>query len=312
VIVPGRVLRFLGIAGVPAAPRPGWTYPHQYRERVTARFREARRMSEVASSARRAAGSPVMAGLARFGLAARGFVYLVIGWLALQIAAGHGSRQANQQGAVAAVAQHSYGVLLLWVLAAGFAGYALWRLSEAAFGTAAEGTKTGPRIQSSVRGLVYAALCVSTVSFIAGRSRQGQAQQQETATAKLMRHATGRLLVGLVGAVVVAVGVAMIAEGARKKFEKQLRMNELHGATRTVVERLGMVGTIARGVVFAVTGLLVIDAAVTADPRKSTGLDGALRTLADRPYGPCLLGALAVGLIAFGVYGFAAARWAKT
>jgi Domain of Unknown Function (DUF1206) len=78
------------------------------------------------------------------------------------------------------------------------------------------------------------------------------------------------------------------------------------------VLRLGMIGTTARGVVFAIAGALVVDAAVTYDAAKSTGLDGALRTLADRPYGPWLLGALALGLIAFGLYGFAAARWAKT
>jgi hypothetical protein len=107
-------------------------------------------------------------------------------------------------------------VLLLRVLAVGFATYTLWRLSQAAFGTAADGNKTGPRIQSLVRGLIYAGLCASTVSFIAGRSRQGQAQQQQTATAKLMRHTTGRVLVALVGIVVVAVGVGMNAEGARK------------------------------------------------------------------------------------------------
>lgn len=269
-------------------------------------------MSEVASSARRVANGPVMTGLARLGLASRAFVYLVIGWLAVQIAAGHGSRQANQRGALAAVAQHSYGVLLLWLLAVGFAAYALWRLSEAAFGTAAEGRKTGTRVQSLLRGLIYASLCISTVSFIAGRSRQGQAQQQETATAKLMRHTAGRLLVGLIGVAVVVVGLGMIVEGARKKFEKQLQMNELHGATRTVVERLGIVGTVARGLAFAIAGALIVDAAATANPGKSSGLDGALRTLADRAYGPWLLGALATGLIAFGVYGFAAARWAKT
>lgn len=269
-------------------------------------------MSGVASTARRVSDSPAMAGLARFGLAARAFIYLVIGWLAIQIALGHGSQQANQRGAVSAVAQHSFGKLLLWVLAVGFAAYALWRLSEAAFGTAAEGRKAGPRVQSLVRGVIYAALAVSTFSFIAGRSQQGQAQQQETTTAKVMKHAAGRWLVGLVGLIVVAIGIGMIIEGARKKFEKQLRMGELHGATRSIVERLGMVGTIARGLVFAVAGALVVDAAVTYNASKSSGLDGALRTLADRPYGPWLLGVLALGLIAFGLYGFAAARWAKT
>ncbi len=264
------------------------------------------------SSVRKASDSPVMAAAARLGLAARAFVYLVIGWLAIQIALGHSSQQANQKGALADIAQHSGGLVLLWILGIGFAAYAVWRASEVAFGVAGEGKKAGPRVQSVVRAVVYASLSVTTFAFIAGRSRQGQAQQQETATAKLMKHGYGRWLVALAGLIVVAVGVAMIIEGVTKKFEKHLRMNELHGATRTVVVRLGVVGTVARGVVFAVAGALGVDAAITFDPSKSTGLDGALRTLADRAYGPWLLGALAVGLIAFGLYGFAAARWAKT
>jgi hypothetical protein len=97
-----------------------------------------------------------MEGLARFGLTARAFVYVVIGWLAVQIALGHGHQQANQRGAIATVAQHAFGKVLLWVLAIGFAAYALWRLSEAAFGTAAEGRKAGTRLQSLVRGIIYA------------------------------------------------------------------------------------------------------------------------------------------------------------
>lgn len=269
-------------------------------------------MADVVSSARRASNGPAMAGLARFGLAARGFVYLVIGWLAIQIALGHGHNQANQRGALADIAQHSLGLVLLWVLGFGFASYALWRLSEAAFGTAAEGSKVGPRVQSLIRGVVYAALSVSTFSFIAGTSQQGQAQQQATLTARVMRHSYGRWLVGVAGLVVVAVGAAMIVEGVRRKFEKDLHMNDLHGATGTVVIRLGMIGTIARGVVFAVAGVLVVDAAVNFDAQKSTGLDGAMRTLANQTFGPWLLGLLALGLVAFGLYGLAQSRWAKT
>lgn len=250
--------------------------------------------------------------MARFGLAARAFVYLVIGWLAVQIARGHGSHQANQRGALSDIAQHSYGLVLLWILGFGFAAYALWRLSEAAVGTAAEGDETGPRLQSLVRGIIYAALSVTTFSFIAGTSKQSQSQQQATVTAQLMKHDFGRWLVGLIGLLVVIVGLSMIVEGVRKKFEKQLRMSELSGRTRAVVIWLGVVGTTARGIVFAIAGVLVVDAAVTFDAHKSTGLDGALRTLADQPYGPWILGILALGLIAFGLYGFAAARWTKT
>jgi len=128
----------------------------------------------------------------------------------------------------------------------------------------------------------------------------------------VMRHDGGRWLVGLVGLVVVAVGLALIVEGVRKKFTKQLRMNELTGRKRKVVVRAGLIGNVARGIVFALAGVLVIDAAVTYDPGKSTGLDGSLRTLADRSYGPWVLGILAAGLIVFGLYGLAEARWAKT
>jgi Domain of Unknown Function (DUF1206) len=270
---------------------------------------------DVASRAapvRRASNGQVMAGLARFGLAARAFSYLVIGWLAVEIARGHGRQQANQKGALADLAQHSYGLTLLWLLGLGFAAYAIWRLSEAAFGTAPEGRKAGPRVQSLVRGVVYAGLSVTTFTFMEGRAGQGQAQQQVTVTGRLMRHTGGRWLVAAVGLVVVAVALAMIVDGVTRKFTRQLRMGELHGTTRTVVVRLGMIGTIARGTVFAVAGGLVVDAAVTADPAKSTGLDGALRTLADQAYGPWILGVFAVGLIVFGLYGFACARWAKT
>ncbi|MCW2524792.1 MAG: hypothetical protein JWO63_3127 [Frankiales bacterium] len=269
-------------------------------------------MSKPLVSARHASDSRAMEAAARLGLGARAFVYLVIGWLALQIALGHSPEQANQKGALADIARHSLGIVLLWVLAAGFAGYALWRLSEALFGTAADGGKVGPRVQSLARALVYAFLSATTFAFIAGRRGQGQAQQQETVTAKLMRHGYGRWLVGLIGVIVVAVGVGMVAEGLTKKFEKQLRMGELHGATRKLVVRLGVIGTTARGIVFAVAGALAVDAAISFDASKSSGLDGALRTLANRAYGPWLLGALALGLIAFGAYGFAAARWAKT
>jgi hypothetical protein len=253
-----------------------------------------------------------IAGLASFGLAARAFTYLVIAWLAFQIALGHHTHQANQRGALAEIAQNSLGLALLWIVGFGLGAYALWRFIEAATGTATDGKKAGPRLKSAARGIVYAALCVSTFAFIAGTSREGQAEKQSTLTARVMKHDFGRWLVGAAGVVVVIVGIVLIVNGARKKFEEELRTGEMSPTTRRVVSRLGMVGTISRGIVFATAGILVVDAAVSFDPKESRGLDGALRTLADQPYGPWILGALALGLMAFGAFGFAAARWVKT
>jgi Domain of Unknown Function (DUF1206) len=253
-----------------------------------------------------------MLGLARFGLAARGFVYLVLGWLAIQIARGHSHHQANSQGALADIARQTYGIALLWVLAFGLAAYAIWRLSEAIFGTTSDGKKPGPRVASLVGGIIYLAFCIATFSFIAGRSKQSGSQQQVAVTARVMRHTDGRWLVGLIGVIVVVVGLGIVAQGARRTFEKDLRLHEMSNSTRAIVVSLGLVGTVARGVVFAVAGILVVDAAVTFKPRKSTGLDGALHTLAEHSYGPWLLGAFALGFIAFGLYGFAEARWSRT
>lgn len=258
-------------------------------------------------------GGAAIATAAHVGLAARAAVYLLIAYLTLQIARGHGARQANQKGAVATVAAHRGGTALLVILGIGLACYALWRLSEAAFGTATDGKKASARIKSLMRGIVYGVTSVSTFLFVAGiHTSGGQDQQQESLTARVMKHGAGRILVGVIGVVVLAVGVAMIINALRRKFTKQLRLDELTGATRTTVIRLGMVGNAARGVVFAVAGGLVVDAAARYQPSKSRGLDGALRTLVDQPFGPVLVGAVAVGLLAFALYGFAAARWVKT
>jgi hypothetical protein len=269
-------------------------------------------MTQVAAPARRAAHSSTMDGLARFGLAARAFIYLMIGWLALQIALGDSSHQANQRGALAELAQGGVGLLVLWLLAVGLAAYALWRFSVAAFGNSVEGDGKGARLQSAVRGLVYTGLCISTIAFIAGASQTSQKRQQQAWTARVLHNDFGRWLVGAVGLVIVIVGLVLIYQGFTRQFEKQLRIGEMSPRTRTVVRWMGTIGTVARGVVFAVAGGLVIAAAVTFDPKKSSGLDGAMRTLADEPYGPWLLSLLALGLIAFGLFGFAAARWART
>lgn len=268
-------------------------------------------MSHVVVTVRRAKKGNTMAGLARFGLAARAVIYLVIGWLAIQIAAGHSTHQANQRGAIADIAQHSFGVVALWVLGLGFAAYALWLLAEAAVGTAAEGRRKWPRIKSFVGGIIYGVLAYSTFAFIAGAVKQTQTRQQQSWTARVMRHTDGRWLVGLVGLILVVVALGMIFEGVTVQFRRQLRTDRMSAIARRWVIQMGVIGTIARGVVFAVAGGLVVDAAVTFDPSKSTGLDGALRTLADRAYGRWLLGAAAAGLIAFGIYGLAAARWNK-
>ena len=260
---------------------------------------------------RRHARHSALDGLAKFGFAARGVVYLLIGWVALLIATGHKATQANQRGAMAEVTHHHLGWVVVLVLGVGLAAYALWSFTEVVFGVAGEGNKAGARAKAFLRGLTYSVVAFSTFAFLAG-SRESQDQQQQTMTARLMRHTDGRWIVGLAGVVVIVIGAVQAWDGLRRKFEKQLKMDELTGRTRSVVVGMGVVGSLARGLVFLFTGIFVVDAAWTFNALKSAGLDGALRTLAAHPYGQWLLGVLSLGLVIFGLFSVAMTRWGKT
>ncbi len=264
----------------------------------------------MSGSARRASDSRPGRLLARAGLAARGVIYILIGWVAILIALGSKSHQADQQGALQLLAGTPLGLVSLWLLFIGFVGYALWRFSQALYGVPGEGAGAGPRLKSLVRGLVYASFAVLTFRIVTGKHTNQRAQQQDF-TASLMHHTGGQWLVGIVGLVIVIVGAALVVEGARHKFMKHLMTSQMSARTRQAVRRLGTVGTIARGLVFALAGALVIDAAVTFNPAKAGGLDKALYTLRNQPFGEFLLALAALGLIAFGIYGLAEARWRR-
>jgi hypothetical protein len=266
--------------------------------------------ARAAGTARRASDSPAARALARAGLTARGILYILIGWVAILVALGQSSHQADQQGALQLLAGQPYGLVLLWLLGIGFAGYALWRLSEAAFGVTGEGNGAGPRLKSLVRALIYAFFAYLTFKVIAGAGGS-QTKKQQDLTATVMHHPGGQWLVGIAGLAIVIAGLVLVSEGIRRKFLKYLQLSQMSPRTRRLVERLGMIGTAARGAVFALAGVLVIEAAVTYQPAKAGGIDKALLTLRNQPFGEVLLILAALGLIIFGIYGLCEARWRR-
>src|SRR5579859_8268897 len=199
-------------------------------------------------SARRASDSPAAHFLARAGLTARGVIYILVGWVALLVALGQSSREADQQGALHLLAGKPYGTVSLWLLGIGFAAYALWRLSEAAYGVAGEGNGAGPRLKSLGRAVIYAGFAYLTFEVLSGR-QGSQARQQQDVTARVMQHPGGRWLVGIIGLIIVLIGLVLISEGIRRKFMKYLQTSGMSSKTRNVVRMLGTVGTVARGVV---------------------------------------------------------------
>jgi len=202
--------------------------------------------------AKRAARGPVATVLARAGLTARGVIYILIGLVAILVAVGQSGKEADQAGALKLVASTPFGLFALWLLGLGFAAYALWRLSEAAFGVTGEGYGAGPRLKSAARAVIYLGFAVLTFDIIAGTGGS-QAKREQDWSAKAMHYPGGRWLVGAIGLAVVIAGLVLVVEGVRAKFMRLLETSRMSPRTRTVVKRLGMIGTTARGAVFAGT-----------------------------------------------------------
>ncbi|ANS62666.1 putative integral membrane protein [Streptomyces lincolnensis] len=250
---------------------------------------------------------------ARAGLTARGVIYLLVGILALQIAFGDGKEQADRGGALAELSDKPFGAVLLWALGVGLVGMALWRLSEALFGSVGrDGHKPRKRLLAAVRCLFYAFVAYSVLSFAAGSGGGGSSDKQsKDVTARLLEVPAGQWLVGAAGAGIVVAGVWIAVQALRRSYHDKMKFGELSRRTRQLVDVTGVAGGLARGAVFAVVGAFAVKAAVDYEPDKAKGLDDALRSFADTPLGPWLLVCVAAGLVLFGVFSFALARWRR-
>ncbi len=246
--------------------------------------------------------------LARAGFAARGLIYCIIGLLAVKLAVGVGGKTTNQQGALRTIAHQPFGRILLLAVAIGLGGYALWRLSRAALGQ--HGDSGLDRISALASGLVYAGMCLVAVKFLVGAKPSTTANPHK-ATAGVFGWPAGTWLVGIAGAVLIGVGLYQGYRGLSKDFLDDSKTGQMSPIVRSWFERIGIFGYLARMVVFGLIGVFLIKAAVDFRAKTAIGLDGALAKLVHQSYGHVLLGIVAAGLIAFGIYSLADARYRK-
>lgn len=260
------------------------------------------------STARQASDHPALETAARVGYAVSGLLHLLIGWIALQIAwgAGGSGKNADQSGALQSLAGNGAGMLALWIGVIGFLGLGLWQLADAAVGhPGSDKDAWMGRVKAFSKAVVYLVLAWTTFNFARGKASDSKDQTVDFTTS-LMSKPGGEWLVGIVGLVVIGVGAYHVWKGATEGF-----LRDLEKDPGTWAVRAGVVGYIAKGVALAVVGVLFVLAALHANPKEAKGLDGALRTLKDQPFGPGLLTAVALGIAAYGVYSFSRARHAR-
>lgn len=248
--------------------------------------------------------------IARCGYVAKGVVFLIIGVLASLAAAGLGGNNLGTKEAITHLASQPYGGFMLALLGLGLLAYAVWRLLQALIDTEDLGyglSAIAARLGFMISGGIYASLALYSLNLLRNVAT-GNASPSDR-TAELMSHPGGVYLVFAVGVGFAGVGLRQIWRAIKRSYLDNWHMIEMSETQRRLAETATRWGLSARGVVFIIIGGLLCVAAVRTDPSQARGLGGALNVLAQQPFGPWLLGAVALGLIAYAIYCFINARF---
>lgn len=250
------------------------------------------------------------------GWMAKGLVYALVGVLFIQVALEHGSggeAEANQAGAVETVAATPYGAVLLAVLAAGIVLYVAWR----AFTVVLPGDWTGKallkRIGYAVSALVYLSLLASTIDVLANRNQDPGASEDrrlERLVTDVLDLPVGRVMIIIAGLVFIGVGAVFIHTGVTGGYRESMSAGE-QGVEGMAIDRLGMVGWVARGLAFFPVGFFLIRAAWTYNPDEAAGFDDSVREVASHPAGAVMAGLVGLGFIAYGLFAALSARYQR-
>lgn len=251
---------------------------------------------------------------ARLGMAAKGVVYSLVGALAFMAAFeinGNSEQGAGKQGVLKFLLEQPFGKVLLGIVAVGLLCYTIWRFIQAFMDSEDKGTDAkgiGKRIGYAFSGLVYGGLAFYAAQLVLGNGGSGSGDSRQTLASKLLEQPFGQWLVGLVAVGTMAMGLYQIYKGISGKFLKNMKSAQIKSEIRDMLMKAGKVGYIARGVVWGIIGFLFLKAALNANPQEAGGSSSAFQFL-EQSYGSVLLGAIALGLLCYGIFMFVRARY---
>jgi hypothetical protein len=256
--------------------------------------------------------SPALVMLGRAGYAAKGIVYVVMGALAAKAALGAGGKTTDTRGAIGVIGDGPMGTIALVAIGIGLIGYMLWRLIAAATDAEGEGdqpTKLVVRGAQAARGIAYGVLGVQALRALDGADVGSQGAAARHWTARLLDMPFGRALVVGAGLGVLGYAAYQVYRACSDKAKRHLDLAGA-GPTQAIwIVRLGRFGIAARAVVFAMIGVFLLRAGMQKDSGEAGGIAQSLQALGNASYGRLVLALVAFGLIAYGVYQLATARY---
>jgi hypothetical protein len=257
---------------------------------------------------------PALKWLARLGFVAKGFVYVTVGVLAVQAAMGNGGSTTDQRGALRTILHQPFGRTMLIIGGTGLVGFAVWRLIQSLLDPEHEhGTKPKELLRRAgrfVSGIAYGGLGVAAWQMVL-RGESGDSGRAQDWTGSLLAHPAGEWILMVIGAIVVAVGAWHIYRAWKVKLGDKLQLDRWGAKMRTWIIRFGRAGYAARGIIFCIIGVFLILAARHHDPSEAKGVGQALQYAAGMSYGWLMLAAIAIGLIAYGVFQWVEARYRR-
>lgn len=273
-------------------------------------------VEKTVEAAEEIVSTPFIKRIAQIGFYSKGFIFIVVGVIALLVALGErgGEELADPTGALERIARDAiYGKMILLVFVFGAVGHGAWNVLRGAADVDDAGKGFAgivKRIAACGIGFFYWFLAFKAWQLVFAPETHGEAIQK-TLTAVLLALPLGALLVAIIGASVIGVGIHQCYTGISGKFQETFRVREMTGARRRMVTVLGYVSFVARGLLFGLIGYFFIVAAIYSDANNAIGLDGALLALAQSYFGKSLLFATAIGLICHGVLSLFEARYRR-
>jgi hypothetical protein len=283
--------------------------PHGYDNPMNTRANAESGARSAGRAAQSAGNNPHLKTLARVGYTVNGLLHGLIGAIAISLAIGAGGESADQSGALDQVAKSPGGIFVIWTIVVGLAALGLWQVLQAFLVPGSDPKRVwAHRLKEIGKGVAYL-FVAGTALTVALQGSANSSQSTSSASASVLAMPGGPVLLMIAGLGVLAIGGYFVYKGVAQKFTEDLAVPS--GTVGRVTVGLGVAGYVAKGIAVGVVGILVIVAGFTVDPSQSTGLDGALRSLAGLPFGVAILVLVGLGLIAYGLYCLFRARFAK-